>query len=72
MNDYEDKILIWFLQNNESSIGKFNPWIISKELDIPVKNVITTINQLQKKNLITIQCPICREKALLELKNENK
>jgi len=67
-NDYKDKILIWFLQNNESSIGKFNPYKISKDLNIPLKDVIVTINELQKKNLITIQCPCCGEKAELGIK----
>lgn len=67
-NNYKDKILIYLLQNNESSTGKFNPYELSKELNIPLKDVVATINELQKENLITIQCPECNAKASMELK----
>lgn len=67
-NNYKDKIIIWFLQNNESSTGKFNPYKISEDLDISLKDVVDTINQLQKENLINIQCPCCGEKAELGIK----
>ena len=68
MSDYKDKILIWFLQNNEGSTGKFNPWAISEELDISLEDVVATINELQKDNLITICCPECGNKASIEYK----
>ena len=56
-NNYKDRILLYLIQNTKNSKGKFNIREISKYLDIPFKDVVTVINELQKKNLINIQCP---------------
>ena len=39
-------VIAWFLQNKESSTGKFSPYKISEDLDIPLKEVVNVINQL--------------------------